>query len=427
MEVKTEKTKSYEVELTVEVPYERWVKILDKAFKDYARNSTLKGFRPGKVPMSIIKNRYGEAITMETAEEAVNDFYREALNKQEYSPLAPGEIKELDYGENKPFTFKAVFQIMPEVKIEGYDELITHLENIEIEEDEIEAGLEQLRDDDAALIPAEEVKGDHHVVTFDLQFLDKTGVPILTHKWKDAEIEIGRKTMGDKFDEALMGKKTGDEFKYVNVNEAFEEEEKREEYMMITVKDIKLKELPELNDEFAQSISKNIHTIEDLRKGLKTHISNQAASRAKSQMFTRLVDILIENNRVDIPPVMLDDYLNRLMESARKDNPNLKEDDFRENNRQSALWNLKWFLIRKAMITQENLQADDAEIEAEFEKIITATPGDPAVIRKYYSEERNRNRIKDDIEERKALEFIESKAKITQKNMTYKEFIKTGG
>ena len=413
--------------MTVEVPYERWVKILDKAFKDYARNSTLKGFRPGKVPMSIIKNRYGEAITMETAEEAVNDFYREALNKQEYSPLAPGEIKELDYGENKPFTFKAVFQIMPEVKIEGYDELITHLENIEIEEDEIEAGLEQLRDDDAALIPAEEVKGDHHVVTFDLQFLDKTGVPILTHKWKDAEIEIGRKTMGDKFDEALMGKKTGDEFKYVNVNEAFEEEEKREEYMMITVKDIKLKELPELNDEFAQSISKNIHTIEDLRKGLKTHISNQAASRAKSQMFTRLVDILIENNRVDIPPVMLDDYLNRLMESARKDNPNLKEDDFRENNRQSALWNLKWFLIRKAMITQENLQADDAEIEAEFEKIITATPGDPAVIRKYYSEERNRNRIKDDIEERKALEFIESKAKITQKNMTYKEFIKTGG
>ena len=434
MEVRSEKTKSHEVEMTVEVPYERWAAIRDKEFKDYTKEVKIKGFRPGRVPMGMIKKRFGEVIIAQAAKKAMDEFYREALDKSEHKPLAPGEISDLDFGDDKPFTFKAVFQIMPEIKVEGYDKLITYIDEVEIGDDEIETGLENLREENAVMLPMEGAVDEHSVVTIDIQELDNTGIPILTHCLRDIVVELGKNDLGQEFDNAAVGKEIGDVFKISvdaggdrNRLEDASSGQPIQKHFQITVKDIKRKELPELDDEFSRSVNEKFHILDDLRKGIKDHLVLQSASRAKSQMYTRITNILIENNRIDVPPVMLDDYLKRLLENTRKDNPNLNEEEFKENYRQSAIWNLKWFLLRKAIIKQENLEAVKSEIDAEIEKIIQSGGGTPEAWRKHFSVERNYNRVKDDIEERKTLAFIESKTRITTRKIGYREFVEKAG
>ena len=383
----------------------------------------LDGFRKGKVPLGMIKKMYGPVIETEAAEDAVRRFYIEAVDQENIDAIAPGDIADVDYSDDNPFTFKATVEIMPEFEIQGLDDLKTYLDEVDIGADDVETGIEVLRHEHAIISPSDEPANEKSVITADIQEVDRTGVPLLTHNWKDVTIEIGKNAFGPDVDEQLLEKNTGDEVTVSFKNEEAPEAENKEIFYSFEIKEIKTRELPELDDEFAKSISPDFDEVDKLRSGVKEHIVRQANSRAKVKMFNRLVEYLIENNRIAVPPTMLEGYLEKLLANAEKNGEKLAKDDFKEKYEPSAIRNLKWFILRKNMIEQQNLHATEDEIDVEIDKIVKESGGTAETLKAYFKNPKNKEKVVDDIEERKVLEHLESIAKITNKKIDYKEFV----
>lgn len=425
MEIKVNKISSYQAEIFVEVPYDRWENILNDAYNKYRRSIKLDGFRPGKVPLSVIKKMFGSGIEAEAAQKAVDEFYREAIDKTDIEAVAPGDITEMDYGNNKPFTFKAVVDVMPVLTINGLDEMSTFLEEVEVVEDDIEVGLEVLREEAAVLLPHDAPIEESSVITVDVQEVDEAGIPLLTHSWKDITIQIGKNIFGAEADEQLLGCSAGDVITLTfDHDDPIVVRETEEAHYRISVKDVKKKELPEINDDFARSVSESFKTVDDLWRGVNIHIRQQANSRARYRMFFRLVDFLVENNRVEVPPSMLKHYLNRMLENARKkDKEIFDEDDFKNRYRYSAVRNLKWLIIRNNLVDQFELAAAESEIEEEIARAVQHIGGDKEAMEAHFHREENINKLKDDIEEHKIQQFLVSRANVSIRKIRYRDFV----
>jgi len=426
LEIKENRTSGHQVELTIEVPYDRWEKIVNEAYDNYRRSIKLNGFRPGKVPMAVIKRMFGRGIEAEAAEKNIDKFYREAIDKADIEVIAPGDITEMDYGKNKPFTFKAVVEVMPVLTIKGLDEMSTFLEVVEVEEDDIEVGMEVLREEAAILLPHKAPIKEGSVITADVQEVDQSGIPLLSHSWKDITIQIGKNIFGADADKQFLGLSAGDQVSLTfDHDDPIEVRETGEVHYLISIKDVKKKELPEINDDFARSVSESFKTVDDLQRGVNTYLNQQANSRARVRMFFRLVDFMVENNRVEVPPSMLKHYLNRMLENARKKEEEiLDEEDFRNRYRLSAIRNLKWFIIRKNIIDQFGLTAEESEIEEEINRVVQRSGGDKEVLTAQLRQEKNEDKLKGDIEEHKVLKFLESKTEISTRKVKYRDFVK---
>ena len=423
MEVKTTKISDCKLELSVTVPRERWDNILKSTYDKYRASVKIDGFRKGKVPLGMIKKMYGQAIEAEAADDAVKQFYVEAVDHENIDAIAPGDITEIDFGDDNPFTFKATVEIMPDIEIQGMDDLKTYLEEVDIQEDDIEAGIEVLRGEHAIISPSDDPVNEKSIVTADVQEVDKTGVPLVSHNWKDVSIEIGKNAFGPDVDEQLLSRSTGDQVTVSFKNENLPENEPKEIFYRFDIKEIKTKDLPEIDDEFAKSISGDFDTVDKLRTGVKDHVIRQANSRAKVKMFNRLVEYLIENNRIDVPQSMLEGYLEKLLANAEKNGEKIARDDFKEKYEPSAIRNLKWFILRKNLIEKFNLHATEDEINVEIDKIVAESGGTKEALKSYFNNPKNKEKVVDDIEERKVLEFIESESKTTKKKIDYKEFV----
>jgi len=249
------------------------------------------------------------------------------------------------------------------------------------------------------------------------------GVPVLTHNWKDIKIEIGKNAFGPELDEKLLDKNAGDEVIAAFKTDGSGLDESKEVFYHFEIKEVNHKELPELDDEFAKSVNAEFNNVDDLRQGVKSIMSQQSNSRAKVKMLNRLVQHLIENNRIDVPPTMLDNYLERLLENARRDREPINEEDFRKKYEPSAIRNLKWYILRKNLIKEYNLHSSEEEVEALIEKAITESSADKETLRNHFKIEKNREKIVDDIEEQKVLDFIRSQAKIIPRQVIYRDFI----
>lgn len=424
MKIKTNQINDYQFELEVEVPVERWMKVYNSTLNETRKSVKLDGFRKGKVPTSMIKKRFGPAIESDAADKAVQEFYREALDKEDIHAIAPGDIKDLDYGDDKPFTFKAVVEIMPSVEVEGLDKLKTYIDDIELTGDDVDAGIDVLREEHSIISshsgPAE--KGC--IVKADVQEVDSAGIPVLTHNWEDISIEIGKESFGTEVDTELAGISAGeDKVIAVPTKEQDEKGANKLIHYKFSVKEIQRKELPEVNDEFAASLNEEFKNVADLRDKVTEMMTERANNRAKVKMFSRLVDFLIENNRLDVPPSMIDWYLDTMIEDAKRSGKEVDEEKFRDNYRNSAIRNMKWYLMRKAIIDENNLEATEDEMKEEITKIAEQGGGDIKILKTHFQNPKNRNRLKDDIEEKKVLDFLESKAQTTKKKISYKDFI----
>lgn len=423
LKVKVEKVDNCKIEMTVEVPRERWEAVLSDTFNEFRKSIKMDGFRVGRVPAGLVKKLYGKVIEEEAVDKALKQFYREAVEMEKIEAITPADIWEYDYAEEKPFTFKAIIEVEPEIELKGLDNIITHIEDVQIDDEDIETGLEVLRDEQAVVKVSDEPIKRGDLITVNIQELDRSGVPLLTHNWKDIPIEVGKSQFGDEADERLLGKQTGDTINAkISSNEESAGDEEDISYSF-EILEVKSKELPEIDDHFARSIDEKFESIDDLCKGIKNHMRARASQRARARMLGRIVEHMIEQNRIEVPPSMIEKYLERMLEGARKNGEKLEEENFKEKYRNSAIRNLKWHLLRKKLIAQFELAASLEDIEAELERISNAGGFSLETVKNIYAPEKQQNRLKDDIEERKVLDFLEQRAKISSREINYRKFM----
>ncbi|WP_391116213.1 trigger factor [Psychrobacillus sp. L3] len=385
MSVKWEKQEGNNGLLTVEVSTEVVTKGIDQAFKKVVKQINVPGFRKGKMPRPMFEKMYGvESLFQDALDFILPEAYGNAVDEVGIDPIDRPEIDIVTMEKGQPLVFTAKVVVKPEVTLGDYKGLeVTKLET-EVTDAEIEEQLQsqQVRLAELAVKEDAIIEGDTAVIDFegfvgDEAFEGGTGT--------DYSLEIGSNTFIPGFEEQLIGSKTGEE---KDVTVTFPEEYHaaelagKEAVFKVTVKEVKGKELPELNDEFAKEVDAEVEGIDGLRAKLKEVTAEEKKQLAEQTLRDDLVEAAAENATVDIPEVMIETETDRILQEfgqrLEQQGMNLdlyyqfsgqSEDALREQMAEDAKKRVKVSLTLEAIGEKEEIQATEEDINAELEKM----------------------------------------------------------
>jgi len=363
--------------------------------------------------MKVLMNKFLPNIEAEFIEEGVNKYYRQALEEEKLVPVNKAEVKDVHFHFEEHFTFKAAFEIEPEVVLPKMKKNCLKVQKTEYISDDIDIDnvIEEMRRSRAEVKTVEDGAEEDHFLIVDLQKLDKTGVPIIGEKLEKRFLQIGVDPFGGDNKSRLLGLKPGDTAQ-VELPDDKENSVSKYELMIINVEK---QVLPELNDEFIKAVEPDATDESSFREIIKGKVDDSYARRTNESFERQLADKMIDYVRPEFAPAMVDSYLDHIIEEAKtkEKEQDLDEDKIRESYRPVAERNMKWYLIRKAIIAdQNNIGASKEEVEEEIQKLLERSPDHSKEIKKYYKKPSNRQRIEDDLIEKKGLDYLTDFAKI---------------
>ena len=385
MIVKMEKLEKNIVKLEITVEAKRFNEALKKSCTKNSRTMNIPGFRKGKAPMTIIKKMYGEGVFFEDAINfCCDDTYPEALKEHDINPLDYPQIDIIQIGEGKEFIYSASVSVVPEVTLGEYKGLEAKKTEYNVTEDEIENQLKGMQEKNARVeekIDGEVAMGNIAVIDFK-GFIDEAAFE--GGEGKDFELEIGSGSFIDTFEEQLIGLKVGDS-KEVKVNfpEAYGREDLNGKLATfnVTIKSMKEKELPAIDDEFAKEVSE-FDTLEELRNDIKTNLEKSSRDREVKEFEEAVIDSVCSNVIMDIPEVMIKretDVMLKDLEMKLKyqgldlesyyQYTNNTEEKVREFMKEAAEKRVKTDLIITEIAKIENVDATDEELLAKAKEV----------------------------------------------------------
>ncbi|MFB7140937.1 trigger factor [Gottfriedia sp. NPDC056225] len=420
MTAKWEKLEANVGLLTVEVEASEVDKGLDAAFKKVVKTMNVPGFRKGKLPRPMFEQKFGvEALYNDALDVILPEAYSKAIEEVGIEPVDRPEVDVEQMEKGKTLIFKAKVTVKPEVKLGEYKGLEVEEMDATVSEEDVQAELTALQEKQAELVVKEDgtvENGNTAVIDFE-GFVD--GVAFEGGKGENYPLEIGSGSFIPGFEEALIGAKSGVE---TDVNVTFPEEYHSAELagksatFKVTVHEIKAKELPELNDEFAKDVNDEVETLEALKAKIKADLEESKKAQAEGSLRDALVQKAAENAEVEIPEVMFESQVDRMVKdfeqriSGQGLNLELyyqftgtKEEDLRTQMRQDAEARVRIDLTIDAIIEAEKIDATEEEMNEELarlsamynipsEQLVTMLGGTDAV--------------RDDIQIRKAVELL---------------------
>jgi len=402
--------------ITVKVETEEMAPIQEQAIQNFRKRIHLDGFRKGKVPMTLIRQRFQKAMDADVAEEIAEAFYRMAVEEQHLEPVAPGVLKDVHYKENESLEFKAEVEVEPEIRVKDYKGLKAEKETWKIEDTHVRRFIDDLRERHAEMKPSEAPAGIGDMITGDIQALDPSGVPIIGQKWEKRWIELGRAPLGDVVQTQLDGITIGEERRF-QVQEKVPDEKGRpreqERRYSIKVNAIHQKLLPDLNEEFAKKAG-NFESVDAMHDGIRKLLEGDRDTYSRRQMTHRIADEIIRRNDFELPPTLVEFTFHRFMEDFVKQHPEIPEDEARKQNLPLIVWNLKWRRIWKTIAAAEAISVTDGDVQNEIQKHIQARPQDEKRIRARYKDASRLESLKEALLEDKVMAMLIESAKIKE-------------
>lgn len=426
MSLQVEKLEKNMAKLTIEVSAEELEKALETAYQKNKNKMSIPGFRKGKVPRNMIEKMYGPAVFYEdAANELIPDAYEKAVEECEEEIVSSPTIDVVQIEKGKPFIFTAEVALKPEVTLGKYKGVKVEKTEVEVTEEEINAQIERERENSARTITVTDrpVK-DGDITTLDFEgFVD--GVPFEGGKGGDYPLTIGSGSFIPGFEEQLIGAEIGKE---TEVNVTFPEDYHSADLagkaavFKCTVKEIKEKELPELDDEFASEVS-TFDTLAEYREDVKKTLTQQKADAAKSAKEEAVIEAVVEDAKMEIPDAMLETEQRQMVDefAQRMQMQGLTMEQYMqftgtnpqmllEQAKPQALKRIQSRLVLEAVAKEENLAADDAEFEAEIKDMAEKYQMEPDKIKDMLGE-RGRKQVLEDLAIRKAVDFLVENAK----------------
>jgi trigger factor len=425
MNVKIEDVSTIKKKLIFEVAAEQVDKEIGKAFKAIGKTAKIKGFRAGKIPASVLEKYYGAQMEQEVLRRLINDTYFKALQEHEVAAVGEPEIVESS-GINKgeAFTYEAEVEIKPEVTAKDYLNIALEKEKFVADDKAVEGRLEEMQTSKAKLevtTRKKARKGDSVVIDFE-GFLGDDA--FAGGQGEDYLLELGSGSFIPGFEEQVIGMQR-DEDKSVAVS--FPEDYGQAELagkpvvFKVTLKEIKEKIVPALDDEFAKSFG--VDTLGELKEQLQTSYVTQETSRVENDLREKLVTVLIERNSIEVPEAMIAkqlDYMYENISSRMKSQGMTPEmlgitpESFRENYRTTAREQVSGNLILEAVGRQEKIVADESEIDAKLEEIAAMASAPVDMVKKYYAGTEARSGLMAQIAEEKVVNFLLENAKVKE-------------
>ncbi len=416
--------------ITIEVSQEDFEAAMDKSYKKNRSRIALPGFRKGKAPRKMIEKMYGAEVFYEDAANfAIPDAYEEAAKDCGLEIVSRPEIDVVDIGTDKPFVFSATVAVKPEVTLGDYKGLEVEKQEIKILAADVNAELDRVREQNARILTVDDgavEKDDMAVIDFD-GYVD--GEAFEGGKASDFSLTIGSHSFIDTFEDQLIGKKTGE---HVEVNVTFPEDYHAEELkgkpavFQVDIKEIKRKELPELDDEFASEVSE-FETLKEYKAGIKKTLTERKKEQVKTEKENTVIEKAVENASVDLPAPMVNEQVNQMINefAGRLQQQGLGIDQYMQMTgmqpqtmmdqmRPEAEKRIKTRLVLEAVAKAENLKATDKDIEKELEKMADMYKMEVDKIKEMFGEGEN-EQLAQDIAVQKAVDFLVKEASEVEK------------
>lgn len=411
----------------MEVPAEEVAKSFRSVLKRYQKAARIPGFRPGKVPESVLRSRFAGGLREEVVEALVPQHFREAIAKKGLRPVSQPQVTNLELEEGKPLRFKAVFEVVPEFSVAGYEDVKVEKPETELAEDEVETELERLRDAHATMEPVTEERGlengDWAQISFTGELEDKSGEgeekpgePGQTHepiKGQDVNVEIGGADTVQAFTDALRGAKPGQELKF-EVTYPGDFAQKRLAGKTVgydvEVRGIRRRVRPELNDAFAKEVG-DYESLENLRTKMREHLAADKKHRVLTDTRNRLLDALVAKYPFPLPEALVQNQIDTRLERGLRalaaqgmrteDMRKLDFERLREAQRESAVKEVQGTLVLDRIADVENIQVSDEEVERELQVLSLQTREPVETLRDRLTREGSLARIREQLRREK--------------------------
>ncbi len=411
MKTTIQEINAYTRELSVDVPWGDLSDDYEKTFRSFSKKIKIAGFRKGKVPRHVIMKNYKQVVDAEFIEDAFQKFYLKALTEEQLQPVNRADVKDIDFKDGEHLIFKAVFEIEPEVALPTLKKNSLHVEKTQYITDDVDLDLaiEEVRRTYAEVQTVEDGAAEGDFILADLQKMDADGVPIIGDKIEKRYIKLGDGVFVDENLKKLTGLNPGDKARL-----DFPEQTGETSQYEISVINVERQVLPEVNEDLAKKVDPKIESLDAWKEKIKEQINTNYEQRAKEAYERQLSDALIDKVNPEAPPSMVESYLERLVEDVKKQNNGepIDEDEVKKTYRTLSERNLKWYLIRKAIIREQNLDVSKEDINEEIERLKDRSPDYAKEIDKYYKKPSHRQRLEDDLIEKKILNYLETCAKV---------------
>ena len=414
----TETSSHTKREIQVEVPAEEVTRETETLIQKYQKLARLPGFRRGHVPASVIRQRFKEDIKSEVVDALVPRYFRRETDRQGLIPVSQPRVTDLHIHEGEPLRFKASFEVLPEIKVEGYKELRADKPAIVVTDDEVEQALKSLQEQHATFTSVEGSQladGDFAQVSLDGKPKDGDGKPV---HMDDILVEIAGKNTMPEFTENLRGASAGDERTFdVLYPQDFSDPRLAGKTLTYSVKihAIKQKSLPELNEQFAKELG-NYSDLTEVRQKIREGMETDRKREAERQAKDKLVAELIKRNEFEVPEALVERQVDIRLErglralAAQGMKPEaMKRMDLnrvRVDQREPAVQEVKASLLLDKIAQEENIQVNDAEIDREVEALAKQSKQTPEAIRARLTRDGALDRIRNRIRNDKTLDFL---------------------
>lgn len=414
----TPKESATKREIQVEIPVADVNRQTDSLIQKYQKVARIPGFRRGHVPASIIRQRFSEEIKTDMVEALIPRFFRQEAERLSLHPVSQPRVTDLHLHDGEPLRFKAAFEVLPEIKLQGYKELRADKPEIAVSEADVEQALADLRERSASFNPVEGrtlADGDFAQVSLDGNPKTGEGQPV---HMDEVLVEIAGQNTMPEFTEHLRGTSPGDERTF-DVNYPDDAQDKRLAGKTFTyvvkVQAIKQKSLPELNDEFAKQLGE-FQTLDDVRKTIREQMESERKHQAEHEAKDKLVGELIQRNDFEVPDSLIEQQIDIRLERGLRalaaqglTAEQMKKMDLnrlRVGQREQAIHDVKAALLLERVAEEENVHVSDDELNHELEALAKQSKQTSEAVRARLTRDGSLDRIRTRIRNEKTLEFL---------------------
>ena len=433
MAVTVENLEKLERKMTLTLPLNTIQSEVDSRLKKLARTVKMDGFRPGKVPMSVVNQRYGYSVHYEVMNDKVGEAFAVAANEAKLRVAGQPRITEKEGAPEGEMAFDAIFEVYPEVKIADLANAEVEKVNADVSDAAIDKTLDILRKQRRTFAqrPADEAAQDTDRVTIDFEG-KMDGEPFAGGQAEDFQFIVADGQMLKDFEDAVRGMKRG-ESKTFQLDFPADYHGKdvagKQADFLVTLKKVEAATLPEVNEELAKSLGIADGTVEGLRADIKKNLEREVKFRLLSRNKNAVMDALLANAELDLPNASVQSELARLVEDARAD---LKQRGMKDADkapipedlfRPQAEKRVRLGLVVAELVRANELQAKPEQLKAHIEELAASYEKPDEVVRWYLSDNRRMGEIEAVVVENNVTDFVLGKAKVTEKTISFEDLM----
>ena len=418
LKIKSKKINDFTYELSIKANWEDIKNDFVTAKKKVAKEIKLPGFRKGKVPENILMSQYINSVEMGFVQEFCEKYYIMALQKEELTPINQAQLKDIDFSYENDLSFKSEFEIEPSIKLPKFKKNMVSVEKISFisNQEEVDKTIENILNSQAKAEQIEKGSKDGDFLIVDMQELDDSGLPIIGKKEKKY-IAIGQDPIIEDKAKSFTSRNKGEK---VVIKIDMGDGEKNYEF---SIEAIQRRVPPKLDDEFVKQMDPNCKNVNEWKKNVHISIDNEYKRKSDEMFNSSLIDQFVKIVNPVLPTSMLENYLNNIVNEVKQNqnNQEVDENQIREQYKQFAENNLKWFLLRKAIISNHELSVSSKDVDDFIKEALEKNESQKAEIERFYKKESNKNKLADDLLDQKIIEMLKEHSKIKNKEQKTSE------